>query len=100
MAKAYELSESGRVAIKHLSLLTRLLTRLSYVEIGWQIGYSISTTFKVFKTLELASSVEKWRKCGYPKTCWRKESDPSAELLDAYEESRVWIIWAISRAQG
>ena len=54
MAKACELSESERVAIKHLSL-----TRLSYVEIRRQIGYSKSTTFKVLKKFQLGSSIEK-----------------------------------------
>ena len=54
MAKACELPESERVAIKLSSL-----TKLSFVEIGRQIGYSKSATFKVFKKFELASSVEK-----------------------------------------
>ena len=54
MAKACELAERKQVAIKHLSL-----TRFSYVEIGRQIGYGKSATFKGVKKFELASSVEK-----------------------------------------
>ena len=54
MAKACELSESERVAIKQLSL-----TRFSYVEIRRQIGYTKATTFKVYKKFKLGSSIEK-----------------------------------------
>ena len=62
MAKGRELSESERVAIKHLSL-----TWLLYVEIGRHIGYSKSATFKGFEKFELAGSVEKRRRCGHLK---------------------------------
>ena len=57
-----ELSETERLAIKHL-----LLTRLSCAVIGNEIGCSMSAAFKVLQKFELAGSMEKRRRCGRPK---------------------------------
>ena len=95
MAKAYELSESKRVAIKHLCL-----TRLSYAGFGRQIGCNKFVKFKVLEIFELASSVEKRRKCGHPKN-WRKYGHPKPVCKVARQLRRVAsIICAISRTQG
>ena len=77
MVKVWELSESKQVGIKYLCL-----NRLSYAEIGRQIGCNKSVSFKVSEKFELVGSVEKRQRCGHPKNGQREESDLSAEVLD------------------
>ena len=67
MVKIRELSESERVAIKHLRF-----AGLSYAAIGRQIGCSKSAAFKVFKKLKRTGSVEKKKRCGRPKKFFKR----------------------------
>ena len=67
MVKIRELSESERVAIKHLRF-----AGLSYAAIGRQIGCSKSAAFKVFKKFKNTGSVEKKKRCGRPKKFFKR----------------------------